>query len=132
MEHWLKTKYYNGSTKSCRSDNLSHLVSISTIELRSVRTGFRTGQAGQAGQAGQLPRGLHNQGTSTYVVSPFIFLYSRVGCASTPEGCPGASTCLSPALRSAPSNSKTCNTVGFLQDTIYVMQTEIRRLAFYS
>ena len=41
------------------------------------RTGFRTGQAGQ------LSRGLHNQGASTYVLSPFIFWYSRVGCAFT-------------------------------------------------
>ena len=38
-------------------------------------------------QAGQLPMALHNQGTSTYycnyVLSPFIFWYSRVEFATT-------------------------------------------------
>ena len=34
----------------------------------AVRAGVRTGKAGQ------LPRGLHNQGAFTYVLSPFICL----------------------------------------------------------
>ena len=46
-------------------------------EQTITRAGFKTGQAGQ------LPSGLHNRGTSTYVLSPFIFGYSRVGWAST-------------------------------------------------
>ena len=37
----------------------------------------------RTGQAGLLLRGLHNQGASTYVLSPFIFWYSRVEWAST-------------------------------------------------
>ena len=61
MRHWAIAKQ--------RVKTLSHVLIDSN--------GFRTGQAGQ------LPRGLHNQGTSTYVLSPLIFLYSRVGWAST-------------------------------------------------
>ena len=34
-------------------------------------------------------------GASTYFLSPFIFRYSRVGWASTTEGCPGASMSIS-------------------------------------
>ena len=47
------------------------------VVVTIFRAGFGTGQAQQ------LPRGLHNQGASTYVLLHFIVWYSRVGWAST-------------------------------------------------
>ena len=56
------TPYHNLSTRN-----------FFCVSIRLIRTGFRDGQAGC----------LHNHGTSKYVLSPFIFWYSRVGWASS-------------------------------------------------
>ena len=37
----------------------------------------------RSGKAGQLPKGLHNQGASTYVFASVIYWYSWLGWAST-------------------------------------------------
>ena len=62
----------------CTTKGILNLLLIgNTILNKTLRAGFRTGQAGR------LPRDLHNHEASTYVLSHFIFCYSRVGWAST-------------------------------------------------
>ena len=66
-----------------------HEVYVCIYILSRFRAGFRTVQAGQ------LPRGLHNQGASTYVCHLLYIWYSRVRWAST-----------APLLKAAPGVSQ--------------------------
>ena len=62
-----------------------HWKANSSVQCTPVwcAVGLRLGAGFRTGQDGQLTRGLHNQGSSTYVLSTLIFWYSRVGWAST-------------------------------------------------